>query len=94
MAWRWSMCLFLSWASSLGFAEENSINRSQAAQIAQKTFGGKVLSVDELEPGVPSAEQDDTPPHPGTRFVVKLMQGGRVRVVNLDAQGTPLTSAQ
>lgn len=95
---RWCYCLLFSWACAQANAEESPISRTQAAQIAQQKFGGKVISVDEIE-SAPSSGEDEaaaqaTPPSTASaRFVVKLMQSGRVQVINLDAQGHPLTSA-
>lgn len=90
-------CLLLSWACWQANADESSISRTQAAQIAQQKFGGKVISVDEID-APPAASDDDSSqaPQPSAsnpRFIVKLMQSGRVQVINLDAQGQQLTPA-
>ena len=100
MTWRWRSIILcgliyggdISNVAAEATSEETAINRTQAAQMAQQVFGGKVISVDEIEPATPSAESEESTPQSGTRFVVKLMQNGRVRVVNLDAQGTALKS--
>lgn len=84
--------LLLSVTCLQASAEESAISRTQAAQIAQHAFGGKVISVDELE-ATPAADEEDASVQTGARFVVKLMQSGRVQVVNLDAQGKPLSPA-
>ncbi len=73
-------------------AEDAPISRTQAAQIAQQQFGGKVISVDEVEPRSNPTDGEDVE-QAGTRFVVKLMQNGRVKVVNLDDQGKHLTAS-
>jgi uncharacterized membrane protein YkoI len=89
---RWCSIILLSLVNPLVAAEEPSLSRTQAAQIAQQKFGGKVISVDEIE--LPSADGEDDPTvQSGARFVVKLMHSGRVQVVNLDAQGQPLPPA-
>lgn len=89
--WRW--CVLFSLLSAGVMAEEAAINRTQAAQLAQQKFGGKVISVDEVEPDPAVSDTEDAPNLAGTRFIVKLMQNGRVKVVNLDAQGAPVNNA-
>ncbi|HMY40521.1 MAG TPA: hypothetical protein PK011_14450 [Marinagarivorans sp.] len=90
--------MLISLACIQASAEESSISRTQAAQMAQQKFGGKVISIDEVEPA-PAASDEDASAQPAPpsqnnpRFVVKLMQSGRVQVVNLDAQGQPLNPA-
>lgn len=79
--------------SNAVLAEDAPISRTQAAQLAQQQFGGKVISVDEVEASSSTSESEDTAEQAGTRFIVKLMQNGRVKVVNLDEQGKPLTSS-
>jgi uncharacterized protein with GYD domain len=70
---------------------DESINRSKAAALAQSAYGGKVISVDEITDDPAASDMEEPSPAPGTRFVVKLLQdGGRVRVLTLDAQGTIL----
>ncbi|RYD87663.1 MAG: hypothetical protein EOP50_20385 [Sphingobacteriales bacterium] len=75
-------------------ADETAISRTQAALIAQQKFGGRVISVDEIElPPALAEGEDASSDQVGTRFIVKLMQKGRVQVINLDAQGAPLDTA-
>ncbi|HEY6527924.1 MAG TPA: hypothetical protein VIZ65_04460 [Cellvibrionaceae bacterium] len=91
---RWCWSIFFSFLCGLAAAEETAISRTQAALIAQQKFGGRVISVDEIELPSESAEGEDTSSaQTGTRFIVKVMQKGRVQVINLDAQGAPLNSA-
>jgi nitrous oxide reductase accessory protein NosL len=93
---RGCFCLLLALAAASASAEESAISRTQAAQIAQQKFGGKVISVDEVD-STPVINEDENPQAPSSqnnaRFVVKLMQSGRVHVVNLDAQGQQLNPA-
>lgn len=93
---RGCFCFLFSLAAASASAEESAISRTQAAQIAQQKFGGKVISVDEIDS--PAVSEDEStqavsPPQNNARFVVKLMQSGRVQVVNLDAQGQQLNLA-
>lgn len=94
---RGCFCLLLSLACTQASAEESVISRTQAAQIAQQKFGGKVISVDEIDPAPATGEDEGAQaaqsPQNNAHFVVKLMQSGRVQVVNLDAQGHPLSPA-
>ncbi|MEY4590503.1 MAG: hypothetical protein RL497_2579 [Pseudomonadota bacterium] len=96
MAWRWChFCLIgvlCGLTRGVACAEESAISRTTAAQLAQQAFGGKVISVDEVEPQPTPIESEEPSPQTNARFVVKLMQNGRVRVVNLDSHGTPIGS--
>ena len=78
---------FLSLSHPL-LAEEDAVGRGRAAAIAQNTFGGKVLSVDEQEQVVTDGEGDDSSTDINVKYVVKLLQhGGRIKVIKLDASG-------
>ncbi len=67
---------------------DEPVGRSKAAAIALAAFGGKVLSVDEAENEAASSEPEEPQAGPEVRYVVKLLQdGGRVKVVRLDAAG-------
>jgi nitrous oxide reductase accessory protein NosL len=92
-SWRSLFCLVGALISGFVLAEDAPISRTQAAQLAQQQFGGKVISVDEVEPNITPSENEDAPEQVGTRFIVKLMQNGRVKVVNLDEQGKPLAAS-
>lgn len=92
-SWFRVICLVGGLMSNVVLAEDAPISRTQAAQLAQQQFGGKVISVDEVEANPSPTEGEDSAEQAGTRFIVKLMQNGRVKVVNLDGQGKPLTSS-
>lgn len=95
--------LLLSALATPLWADDDPIGRSRAAAIAQNAFGGKVLSVDEErvptldeqdEPasGAPASPETAPdlalPPVENLRYVVKLLQqGGRIKVIKLDATG-------
>lgn len=64
------------------------VTRSKAAAIALAAFGGKVLSVEEVEKDPLPTEGESANAQPNVHFEVKLLQtGGRVKVVHLDEFG-------
>ncbi len=67
------------------------VGRSKAAALALAAFGGKVLSVEEVEKTSQASDSDNPAINPEVFYEVKLLQsGGRVKVVHLDAAGNIL----
>jgi hypothetical protein len=66
MAWRWcNFCLIgvlCGLTRGVACAEESAISRTTAAQLAQQAFGGKVISVDEVDPSLRPLNQKNPPP--------------------------------
>lgn len=67
---------------------DEPVSRSKAAAIALAAFGGKVLSVEDVEKDPQPLEGEAANIQSNARYEVKLLQsGGRVKVVHLDEFG-------